>query len=554
MKENLEKKVALYIRVSTSGQVSDGYGLEDQKKKLEQYCEIKGYKAYNLYCDAGISGKDTKHRKEFNKMMIDMKAKKFHTIVALKIDRISRSVSGFALLLEELEKNDCAIEFVNEQMDVRGINGKMMAGILSVFAQFEREMIVERTLSGVNEAVQNGHFGGKPPLGYATKIIDGNKTKVWEINEEEANVVREIFDLCLNGKTYAQISNIMNEKYSDLIACYRIDKKTNERIPIYRNWKDSSIFVILHNKSYIGIHEHRKSSKIKETVEIAGKITPIISEETYNQCQENIKRNMRNYYRNKSYLFMQKLVCPKCGRILACNGAKKPDGKTYLYYKCKDCDTYVKEELVEDALIDQLNNLLELNFIIGDDYIPIDSKLAEDFNNCRLNHTMRFAIDERIINDKLKCDGCIELNDIWNHSSYETKCNFIYEYIDEITVKKYLSKNTKVSKVEMLDLKLKKGKTEKLFELMENGLIDEMFSEGEYKFSKADMKRESDALEYIDVLKKKHNISTIELPLDDYDFYWDPSFFKVINIRPTKAIEKKKAIYLYLNDYYLKND
>lgn len=552
MKEDIKKIVAIYTRVSTVVQAEQGYSLDEQEKRLKAICLAKDYEVYKVYTDEAISGKDIEHRPAYQRMIKDMKEGKFNLIMATKLDRLSRSISDFEEFFDLIEKNDCYLELLTGSIDTSGPTGMLFARILAIFAQFEREIIQERTLIGVEGAVNKGHFGGKPPLGYMHKVVNGTKTKVWEINEDEAEVVREIFNLCLNGKTYAQISNIMNEKYPNLLACNRIDKKTNEKIPIYRNWKDSSISVILNNKRYIGIHEHRKSSKNKETIEIAGKIPPIISEDDFYQCQENIKRNMRNYYRNKNYLFMQKLVCPKCGRTLACNGAKNSEGRTYLYYKCKDCDTYVREELVEQALIDKLNNLLELNNIISDDYVPIDKELAEDFNNCRLNHKLRFAIDERIINDKLKCDGCVELNDIWKLSSYEAKCKFIYEYIDEITVKKFNSKNKKINNVEMLDLKLKSSKIEKLFELSEKGLIDEMFAKGEYKFSKADMKRESDALEYIELLKKKHNISTIELPLEDYDFYWDPSFFKVINIRPVKAIEKRKAIYLYLNDYYEK--
>lgn len=375
-----EKKiVAIYTRVSTIDQAKEGHSLEEQEKRIIKMCEANEYKIYKVYTDSGISGKSVENRKGYQQMMSDMKSKKFNLIVAFKMDRISRTMIDFENFFNEIKKYNCGIELLCEKIDTSGAGGMMFARMLGIFAQFERELIRERTLIGVESAVNKGHFAGKPPLGYMNEIINGNKAKSWVINKDEAKIVIEIFNLCLKGKTYAQISNIMNEKYPNLISCYRIDKKTNERKPIYRHWKDSSISVIINNKRYIGIHEHRKRLKDKETVEIIDKIPPIITEEVFYECQENIKRNSRNYYRNKRYLFMQKLECPKCGRIMSCNGTRKPDVKDYLYYKCTDCETYIREEQVENVLVKHLVKLLELYLVLEENYYPVDSDIALQF-------------------------------------------------------------------------------------------------------------------------------------------------------------------------------
>lgn len=550
MIENEKKIVAIYTRVSTNDQAREGHSLEEQEKRLKAMCEANDYTIYKVYTDAGISGKSTENRPSYQKMMKDMKAHKFNLILAYKMDRISRSIVDFEDFFNEIKKNECGIEFLCEKIDTSGATGMMFARILGIFAQFERELIKERTLVGVESAVNKGHFGGRPPLGYKHKLDESGKKKLkeWEIDEEEAKIIREIFDLCSNGKTYFQISKILKEKYPKIISQKRIDKKTNDTKIIYRQWTDSSISCILNNKTYIGIYEHRKRVKDKETVEIEGVVPAIISEEQFYECQENIKNNMRNYYRSKLYLFMQKLICPNCGRILGCNGTKKPNGVEYRYYKCIDCGSYIREDLIESTLVKKLNDLLELSYIINDNYIAVDKEMAEAFNSCRLNHRIRFAIDESIIK-KIKNNFNADLNEIWKMASYETKCNFICEYIDKITIKPIKNKRNCITEVKVVDLKLKKNKIRKIFELKDNNMLDEILGEDKSKFSNAFFKKEDDALEYIELLRKKYKFDVLEVKPDDFDtFFWDISLFKLINIKPTKAIEKKKTLCLYLAD------
>lgn len=532
-----KEKVGGYLRVSTTEQANDGFGLDDQKKKIKQYCDVKDYDLVETYCDAGVSGKDTKHRKKFNKMMADMKAKKFDRIVTLKIDRISRSVADFALLLQDLEENNCKIDFINEPIDVSGINGKMMAGILSVFAQFERELIVERTTSGMREAAEQGHFGGKPPLGYTKEIINGEKGKKWVINDEEAEVVKEIFNLCAKGKTYNDIANIIQEKYSDMVAYVRKDKETGEIKTIYRSWTDASISVILNNKTYLGIREHRKNVKGKETINIVNQIEPIISKELFDECQLNIQRNKRNYYRNKKYLFMQKLICPKCGRIMACNGTKKKTGQEYLYYKCKDCKVNFREDWVEEALIHELILVLELYLILEKNYVLIDSDTAKDLVKGKIDNTIRYSLDTIMIEKKLDVNYTY-LDKIWETISYETKSDFIFEYIDTIKVKKH--KRNGEPYVEILDLTFRPHMVKKFEEMFENNMMDLVLDNSEHEVSATEFTSRKQADDYINILKKKYDINVYDK--DEYIFSED--LFKIIDIKSKNVVEKDTTLFL----------
>ena len=532
-----------YIRVSTLDQANDGFGLEAQTNKIIQHCASKGIKLNKIYCDAGLSGKDTIHRKEFNKMMEDVKSGKINKIVTLKIDRISRSVADFALLLQDLEKYDCSIDFVNEPIDVSGINGKMMAGILSVFAQFEREVIVDRTTTGMEEAANQGHFGGKPPLGYMKEMVNGEKGKKWVINEEEAEVVREIFSLCLKGKSYNDISSIMQKEHSDMISYTRKNRETGEIKKIHRSWTDASICTILNNKTYIGIREHRKNMKNKKTIEIRNIIPPIISEEVFYDCQENIIRNKRNYYRNKKYLFMQKLVCPKCGRIMACKGTKKKTGEEYLYYKCKDCKTNFREDLIEEALAEELTTMLELYLILESNFVPIDSNTAQELSKGRIDNTIRYALDSIIIDNRLYLESdCAKK--FWNMMNYEVKCSFIYEYIDKIKIKKHI-KNGKPY-IEILDLEFRNYVIKKFKEMFSNNLLDDVFIVDHEEISATTFKNRDQADQYLTLLGQKYNIKIHDKDSED----WCDNIFKIISIKNKCVCDKDEVLYVELLPQY----
>ena len=116
--ENGDIWVAGYIRVSTEEQVKKGHSLEEQRKILEHHCGIYGYKLYKIYSDEGFSGGETTKRKSFNKMISDMKAKKFTKIIALKLDRITRDLYDFVSFTRTTEKYGCGFEFVLEKFDL----------------------------------------------------------------------------------------------------------------------------------------------------------------------------------------------------------------------------------------------------------------------------------------------------------------------------------------------------------------------------------------------------------------------------------------------------
>lgn len=553
------KNVGIYTRVSTIEQVNEGYSLEEQQLRLTKYCESQGYKIYKIYTDAGISGKATDNRPGYQEMMRDMRKGKVNLILAFKMDRISRSIIDLENFFNTTKKFNCSIEFLYEKFDTNGAAGMLFARMLGIFAMFERELIQERTLIGVEGAINNGNFGGKTPFGYKKEVINGEKTKKLVIKEEEAVVVKEIFNLCLKGHTYTQIAKCISENYPNITYIQKNNKTGEEEIKT-RVWKDGTICKILNNKIYYGVWEHHKNVKDKKTIEIKGKIPPIVTEDIFLECQDNIQKNSRNYYRNKRYLFMQKIVCPKCGRVLACNGTKKKTGQTYLYYKCKDCKVYFREDKLEEALVKRLSELLELYMILEKDYIAIDNELAKDLNSGKIDHTIRYSLDSILI-DKKRSNA--PLTYIWDKTDYEVKCSFINEYIDNIKVK--ARKRGNEAFIEIVDLNLKKYKINQLFKMKEKNILDERKLDSSCNYST--FKNEAEVNRYVELLKKKYNIDIVDISdyinafkeavkkkdyakvaeiIKNRDFNFDKNTFRVIDVKNNNVVEKDKTFILKL--------
>ena len=159
---------ALYARVSTDAQAEEGYSIDIQGERLEAYCNLKGYESFEHYIDGGYSGSNL-NRPSMQRLIQDCKDKKIDRVVVYKLDRLSRSQKDTLYLIEEVFLPH-GVDFVsiNESFDTSTPFGRAVIGILSVFAQLERENIRERTRAGMLGRVRDGYWpgGGRVPFGY----------------------------------------------------------------------------------------------------------------------------------------------------------------------------------------------------------------------------------------------------------------------------------------------------------------------------------------------------------------------------------------------------
>ena len=246
-----------------------------------------------------------------------------------------------------LDENDAYLDCVNDEINTTSANGKMISRLLMSVSQNEIERTSERTKIGLAGAIKSGHIPHVAPLGYK------HEDKRLVIDYSTKDVVVRIFDLYYNGYSYQKISNLFNE----------------EKVLGKDNWRDSTIVTILENKIYKGDFVHGKRTKNPTYYEDV--VEPIISKEMWADCQVQKKKNSRSYQRTLTYLYLQKLKCPKCNRILGGKATTKKNGKTYFYYYCNDCKVQFKENLINEYFEQFIDELTEYDSVVNQFFLPM---------------------------------------------------------------------------------------------------------------------------------------------------------------------------------------
>ena len=347
------KSAGIYIRVSTFDQAREGYSLGEQEERLKEFCNFKRYNIYKVYQDAGISAKNDK-RPAYQEMIEDVKKGNINVIVALKLDRLTRSVYDIEKLMKFVNDYECDIDCMADESNTTTSNGRMVMRIMTSVSQNEIEKCSERTKFGMAGAIKNGHIPNRTGLGFKRenkKLVPDPLTK---------DIIVRIFDLYLEGKSHQAIANIYNK----------------EKVLGKTNWYDSTIQKILSNELYKGDYVNGKRTKHPTYYENV--IEPIVSKEKWESCQYQKLRNARHYERTATYLFTNKLKCSKCGNFLGGHATTKTNGKKYYYYKCNTCKTYFNEIDIEKELKAFMLELAKQDDLINNYYTPFIKSKLED--------------------------------------------------------------------------------------------------------------------------------------------------------------------------------
>ena len=347
------KSAGIYIRVSTFDQAREGFSLGEQEERLKEFCNFKRYNIYKVYQDAGISAKNDK-RPAYQEMIEDVKKGNINVIVALKLDRLTRSVYDIEKLMKFVNDYECDIDCMADESNTTTSNGRMVMRIMTSVSQNEIEKCSERTKFGMAGAIKNGHIPNRTGLGFKRenkKLVPDPLTK---------DIIVRIFDLYLEGKSHQAIANIYNK----------------EKVLGKTNWYDSTIQKILSNELYKGDYVNGKRTKHPTYYENV--IEPIVSKEKWKSCQYQKLRNARHYERTATYLFTNKLKCSKCGNFLGGHATTKTNGKKYYYYKCNTCKTYFNEIDIEKELKAFMLELSKQDDLINNYYTPFIKSKLED--------------------------------------------------------------------------------------------------------------------------------------------------------------------------------
>ena len=353
---NMDEKIksaGIYIRVSTFDQAREGFSLREQEERLKEFCKFKRYNIYKVYQDAGISAKNDK-RPAYQEMIEDVKKGNINVIVALKLDRLTRSVYDIEKLMKFVNDYECDIDCMADESNTTTSNGRMVMRIMTSVSQNEIEKCSERTKFGMAGAIKNGHIPNRTGLGFKRenkKLVPDPLTK---------DIIVRIFDLYLEGKSHQAIANIYNK----------------EKVLGKTNWYDSTIQKILSNELYKGDYVNGKRTKHPTYYENV--IEPIVSKEKWESCQYQKLRNARHYERTATYLFTNKLKCSKCGNFLGGHATTKTNGKKYYYYKCNTCKTYFNEIDIEKELKAFILELAKQDDLINNYYTTFIKSKLED--------------------------------------------------------------------------------------------------------------------------------------------------------------------------------
>lgn len=187
--------------MSTTGQAEDGYSLEAQRKKIEAYCDLHDLDLAEIIEDAGLSGKSIAGRPGIQRVIDLVKSSKVANVVIFKLDRLARNVKEANEIVELLKKKGVHLHCIAEKIDTGSATGKPFFNILAAMAEWEREIISERTRLALSVKRDNGQrVSGKAPYGF--RFDDQGNCVI--VDEEQA-VIAQVRELKANGYTIRAI-------------------------------------------------------------------------------------------------------------------------------------------------------------------------------------------------------------------------------------------------------------------------------------------------------------------------------------------------------------
>ena len=410
-------RCGIYVRVSTDDQRDNGYSIDSQLRMIKEYCEKNEYDIVDVYNDAGHSGKDLM-RPEMQRLLKDIKSKKIDKLVAIKVDRITRNNYDGFWLLNYCEEHDVKIELILEPYDVSTANGEMIFGMNLVFGQRERKEIGARTKRAMEEMALEHIHPSKAPYGY----IRNKETGHLEVEPIEAEVVKEIFELCKQGNSTRGIATIM---------------KDNNAYLKQGKWKSDRVYKILTNSIYIGIFEYGKyKRKSQDILRVENYCEPIIDEVTWNATRNVLVKNKHSNYGEYIHLFSGLVKCPICGEIMSSSESfKYPNGKQKVYYhlrcknhNCSGFGLHYNTEKIETKLKQVLEELTLFMLSMDNEIITCNSTKSDDVKD------IEKAIEKLKLQEKRLVDLYLSSNldvETINH-----KNDVIKKEIDKLNKKK----------------------------------------------------------------------------------------------------------------------
>ncbi|WP_210146149.1 recombinase family protein [Staphylococcus sp. GDY8P46P] len=376
----MNKKIALYSRVSTSEQSERGYSIHEQEQVLikEVLKNFPGYE-YLTYTDSGISGKNIEDRPAMKRLLDDVKANKIEMVLSWKLNRISRSMRDVFNIIHDFKEHGVGYKSISENIDTSEYSGEILVTMFGLIGSIERQTLISNVKMSMNAKARKGEAITGRVLGFRLSLNPLTQKNDLVIDEHEANIVREIFDLYLNhNKGLKAITTILNQKGYRTInhkpfSVFGVKYILNN--PVYKG------FVRFNN--YQNWSTKRRSGKSGENdvILVKGKHEAIISEEMFDQVHEKlVSKSFKPGRPIGGDFYLRGLIkCPECGNNMVCrqtyyNTKKSKERTIKRYYICSlfnrsgssACHSNsIKAEVVEAVIHKHLNIILSQPKVVG---------------------------------------------------------------------------------------------------------------------------------------------------------------------------------------------
>jgi len=334
-------KGVIYARYSSDNQREES--IEGQLRECKAFAEKNDIQIIETYIDRALSAK-TDNRPAFQKMISDSAKGQFDVVIVWKLDRFARNRYDSAHYKAILKRNNVRVISATEVIS-QGPEGIILESLLEGMAEYYSAELAEKIIRGMKENAFKCKFnGGAIPFGY---YID--EEQHFQIKEEEAAVVREVFKLYNGGMTLQQVADHLNSKG------IRSRRGTT--------YKVSSVSKMLSNRRYMGEYSFRE-------IVIEDGIPAIVSKDSFESANRRLAANKRAPAKFKAkaddeYILTTKLYCGKCMSFMIGESGTSRRNVTYRYYKCssakskKGCDKKpVKKDAIEDLVIDQIQKII----------------------------------------------------------------------------------------------------------------------------------------------------------------------------------------------------
>lgn len=376
----MNKKIALYSRVSTSEQSERGYSIHEQEQVLikEVLKHFPGYE-YQTYTDSGISGKNIEDRPAMKRLLKDVKDNKIEMVLSWKLNRISRSMRDVFNIIHDFKEHGVGYKSISENIDTSEYSGEILVTMFGLIGSIERQTLISNVKMSMNAKARKGEAITGRVLGFRLSLNPLTQKNDLVIDENEANIVREIFDLYLNhNKGLKAITTILNQKGYRTInhkpfSVFGVKYILNN--PVYKG------FVRFNN--YQNWSAKRRSGKSGENdvILVKGKHEAIISEEMFDQVHEKlVSKSFKPGRPIGGDFYLRGLIkCPECGNNMVCrrtyyNTKKSKERTIKRYYICSlfnrsgssACHSNsIKAEVVEAVIHKHLNIILSQPEVVG---------------------------------------------------------------------------------------------------------------------------------------------------------------------------------------------